>query len=151
MRRIMKIPVLFVVLMFGFLHSISLADHKIAEDGNEVLVEARYLTNNQIKNKFIRGWNRDKAMDERLTAAEESIATLQENQEAIQVSLKVKCGKLDLLLDTGVTATAQDCCMTDFFVICLARTIVESAGYNFGDSPGNCLVCPTDVYNPNAK
>ena len=147
----MKIPVLFVVVMFGFLHCISLADQKLAEDdedGNEVLVEERYLTNNQIRNKFIRGWNRDKAMADRLTAAEESIATLQENQEAIKVSMAVKCSKIDALLDTGVTATAQDCCITDFFVLCLKRTIASTFDdFAIGDSSGLCQACPSGLIN----
>ena len=161
----MRISFLCVMVVFRFLHCMSLADQEFTGDdkgGNKVLVEKRYLTNNQIKNKFTKAWNRDVAMDARIMAAEAEIATfeamlsrletaeseittLKANQEQIQVSMKVKCSKLDGLLDTGDDSTTQDCCQSDYYVLCLGRSSANLFAAFVKDPAGTCEACPESL------
>ena len=153
-----------------FLHYMAWGDKEIIshhEDGNEVLVEnarhqisdARHLTNRQIRNKFKRGWNRDVAMNARITAAEaeiatfrtvltrletaeSEIATLKANQQKIQQSIQVICQAIDKLFDTGDHFTTRDCCQSDYYVFCLGRSTANVFADFIKEPAGTCNSCP---------
>ena len=154
------------------LHYMAWGDQEIIGDhgdANEVLVAAnrhltsdRHLTNRQIRNKFIKGWNRDVAMNARITAAvaeiaklrtvvtrletaESEIATLKANQEKIQQSIQVICQAIDKLFDTGDHFTTRDCCQSDYYVFCLGRSTANVFADFIKEPAGTCNSCPDSL------
>lgn len=82
----------------------------------------------------------------RLATAESKILQLQQNQVYIKNSILEKCKQLDNLLDP-----IQDCCKTDYVVICTSRTALnDDPAYTFpgGYEPkGTCPTCPAGLLN----
>ena len=173
----MKVSPLFVVVAFVLLQynlafktlkfNRTLADEEVRGNhdfGKVVYVEARKLTNKQIAKKFKMAWNREKTMLGRVKAAENKIASLKKNQdtlvdeiaslatnqETIQHSLRIKCYKIDELLDTGDTSTTQDCCLSGFYVLCLSRDTTSGITDFVKDPAGSCDVCP-DALTPSLE
>ena len=117
-----------------------------------------YLTNNQMRNKFIRQYNQIVVLQNRLQAiedtnvsldslktdvstAESTISGIQSNEKDIDESLDNNCKQLDYVLDSD----SVDCCKTDYVVICLERSSMILFDSSFDTTKGNCPTCPDGV------
>ena len=121
----------------------------------------KYLTQQQIRNKFILQWNKLRPVLDRLDELEDiagtvqnlsdqvdqletDIITLQDHEESIANSFEEKCETLDTLLDPD-----YDCCLSDdkFTLECVPRTFwvpAQAFGLflDFTEDKGVCSICP---------
>ena len=123
---------------------------------NEDYIEKRYMSNNQIRNKFIIQNNRlahiTKTLDrletsdsndvaatqKRIDAAEVDVKDIQTNKLDIEATLKKSCGYLDSLMDSS----SVDCCINGFTVFCLTRSAMQAWDADFDTTSGQCTACP---------
>ena len=128
------------------------------ETDNVIDVDERaggaWLTNRQIRNKFIRQWNLLKKQADRIAgieaayeaarnaatadivAAETDIGTVQTHENDISTSFQQKCDRFHTLL-TGT----YECCHTDLIFSCDTTLIAGFAGYD----TTKCAECPDSV------
>ena len=121
-------------------------------------IEKRYMTSNQIRNKFISQSNRiaelgkklDKlensgstdlsATKDRIDDASDDVQDLFDNKVDIEATLKKSCGYLDDLMDDQ--SPIVDCCINGFTVYCLTRAAILQFDSTFDTTKGDCTTCP---------
>ena len=84
------------------------------------------------------------SITDRVSTAESDIATMQENQVNMKLSIENKCKELDRLFDPD-----EHCCVTDFALLCVTTTVISgNTDYAFPTShaAGECPTCPTKLW-----
>lgn len=156
----------FVVALVNFLSvsSLDVPEDIIEEDSGDEMeieedIELRYMSNSQIRNKFIaqnnlitkygkkleqfevgRASSDITDTENRIVAASADIADLFTNKVNIEATLTKSCGYLDDLMEDQ--SPVVDCCINGFTVYCLTRTAMQAWDANFDTTRGQCSACP---------